>query len=250
MPRVIINLDVELQKRILKRIGYNQPTIPKGRNRTIADIRLKPFKNYQEKFPRSLKSPLDVDEGKAKGAASPDRYPIFEDGRVARYEDTVGEVVTHVGDALTAIIDIGDMNDEQAASVRAEFRNFRALAKQSFDTSIRADLLAREAAILCDEAGIPSIPVEAESTNNRKPAPPRPPRERPARPAPREEEGAPTPPVTPLVQAQTRFGRIRCKGAVGEGKSKGSPPSRRRSGPAVPGNAGQLGKVAKNGGRC
>ena len=166
------NPDVTRQGRILRRIGYKSQQIPGGKNRTVADIRLKSFKNFQPEFPRTLKSPIKVNEDIAKNLARPGSYPIFEDGKPVEYEDSVGDVVDHIGDEVREVIKKNDVSQAKANAIEQEFANFQKLVAQSFNSSIRAELLLQEAEMLCRDAGV-APPFADTTTTTPRPSPPR-----------------------------------------------------------------------------
>ena len=209
------NPDVTRQGRILRRIGYKSQQIPRGKNRTVADIRLKSFKNFQPEFPRTLKAPIKVNEDIAKNLARPGSYPIFEDGKPVEYEDSVGDVVDHIGDEVREVIKKNDVSQAKANAIEQEFANFQKLAAQSFNSSIRAELLLQEAEMLCREAGV-APPFSDTTTTTPRPSPPR---TSPRPPSPPKEPDKPPPPLTPLGQASVQISASEAKAKLAKAKA-------------------------------
>ena len=140
------------QRRWVRKLGYTPPSLKRGRKRTFDDIRLRRFKTFRPALERRLKPPVEADEGQAKALSSENRYPVFESGHLSHHEDTVGEVLESLDSAVMEIERSGQHTEAQAAAIRAELENFRALAKAAYESANRSDVLAQEATALYEES--------------------------------------------------------------------------------------------------
>ena len=125
---------------------------PEDRNRLYRS------KRYQEDL-KVLKPPVRVDESKAKDAASPGRYPIFDEGDIARYEDTVAEVVQSIEKDIAQIRQEEGESSKVAAELEKELAVFNKLSREAWQAAKVSDVNAQQAAEL---AGIGKAELRRE----------------------------------------------------------------------------------------
>ena len=151
MPAITLkNPEVIRQGHWLRGVGYKERILKKGKDRTIEDIRLREYKDFQPDLskdlkPASLKRLMTENESRAKSASSPNMYPIFEDNAVVEHEDQVSEVLDHMDKMVDEAIAHGHYTEQQRVDIKNELEAVRKCAKESWESLVAADVLSREA---------------------------------------------------------------------------------------------------------
>ena len=143
---------VNRQRQWVRAVDYRVPERQKAADRTLDDLRLRRFKQFQPPLGRNLRSPVEVDEARAKALAGKHRFPIFEDGELSHHEDTVREVLDELDNTVSEVLERGDYTESQAQEIRRELEKFRALAKAAYESAHKSDVLAEESNRLAEES--------------------------------------------------------------------------------------------------